>query len=198
MCVIVVLALAGTAYLAVIFNRRAKTDLAERMQPLAAAIGGELDLDEATVSGRYQGQIAFGRVANAPGGFGRLFHVEVIDAAGGSGWEWSSLPEKNSSEPCRTFEGDGALATRLDLDWDELAQVVPHTARQRFGFAYDPASGKVSLIRAMHTRLDIPDVPTFLRQLDTLLLIGDANRRAQGAPPVMPNSALTEMAESQA
>jgi hypothetical protein len=63
-----------------------------------------------------------------------------------------------------------------------LAGVVPEATRQRFGFLYDPAAGMVRLSRAMRTRLDIPDPATFLRQLDALMRLGDANRRAQGAP----------------
>jgi hypothetical protein len=182
MCVIVVLALAGTAYLAAHFNRRAKADLAARLQPLAEAIGGEADVDEARVSGRYGGQLVFGRVASAPGGFGRLFHVEVVDAAGGEGWEWSSLSKKDAPAPKRTFEGNTELERRLGIDWTELAEVVPDAARQRFGFLYDPAAGMVRLSRAMRTRLDIPDPATFVRQLDALVRLGDANRRAQGTP----------------
>ena len=182
MCVIVVLSLAGTAYLAAMFNRRAKADLAARLQPLAEAIGGRADVDEATVTGRHAGQLAFGRVANAPGGFGRLFHVEVVDAAGGRAWEWSSLPSKDAPAPTRRFEGDPALEHRLGVDWDELAAVVPDANRQRFGFLYDPGAGMVRLTRAMRTRLDIPDPAAFVGQLDALVRLGDANRRVQGAP----------------
>ncbi len=182
MCVIVLLSLAGTAYLAATFNRRAKADLAARLAPLAEAIGGEVDVDEATVTGRHAGQLAFGRVANAPGGFGRLFHVEVVDAAGGNPWEWSSLPAKDAPTPARRFEGDPALERGLGVDWDELTTVVPDANRQRFGFLYDPAAGMVRLTRAMRTRLDIPDAATFVRQLDALLGLGDANRQAQGTP----------------
>jgi len=78
MCVIVLLSLAGTAYLAAVFNRRAKSDMQARLDPLAAAIDGVVDVEEARVEGRFHGQIAIGRVANAPGGFGRLFHVELV------------------------------------------------------------------------------------------------------------------------
>ena len=98
MCVIVLLSLAGTAYLAAVFNRRAKSDLLDRLEPLAAAIDGAADVDEARVEGRFRGQIAIGRVAKAPGGFGRLFHVELVDSAGGVAWEWSSLSDKKGSD----------------------------------------------------------------------------------------------------
>ena len=110
MCAIVLISLAGTAYLAAMFNRRAKADMRARLDPLAAAIDGTADVEEARLEGRYNGQIAIGRVSNAPGGFGRLFHVELVDSAGGEKWEWSSLPQKKPPALIRTFEGDPALA----------------------------------------------------------------------------------------
>jgi hypothetical protein len=179
MCVIVLLALAGTAYLAAVLNRRAKADLQERLAPLAEAIEGTVDLDDARVEGRYRGQIALARMANAPGGFGRLFHIELVDAAGGTGWEWSSLVDRKHPQPVRAFEGDPELEARLGVDFAELAAVVPDNRTQRFGFLYDPAAGMVRLTREMRSRLDIPAAETFLRQLETLRQLGEANRRAQ-------------------
>ena len=185
MCVIVAIAVAATAYLAVVFNRRAKDDLVAALTPLAEAIGGKVNLDEATVTGRHAGHLVFGRVANGPGGMGRLFHTEVIDAAGGTTWEWSSLPSRDTPDaPKRTFaSADPDLDGRLGVDWEAAAAVaVPDAARERFGFEYDPASGHVRLSRAMRTRRDVPDAPTFVRQLNTLTALAQANRRAQGAP----------------
>ena len=181
MCVIVLLSLAGTAYLAAAFNRRAKSDLLSRLEPLAAAIDGEADVEEARIEGRYRGQIAIGRVANAPGGFGRLFHVELVDSAGGVPWEWSSLPDKKGPGLIRAFEGDPEVKERLlsSIDFEEAATVVLDDRAQRFGFLYDPAAGMVRLTREMRTRLDIPDAETFTRQLETMQRIGEANRRAQ-------------------
>jgi len=183
MCVIVLLSLAGTAYLAAVFNRRAKSDLQTRLEPLAAAVDGVADVEEARVEGRFEGQIAIGRVANAPGGFGRLFHVELVDAAGGVPWEWSSLPDKKGPGLTRTFEGDREVKERLlsGIDFEEAATVVPDDRTQRFGFLYDPAAGMMRLTREMRTRLDIPDAEMFIRQLETLQRIGEANRHAQGA-----------------
>ncbi|MCC2626814.1 MAG: hypothetical protein K0S14_464 [Thermomicrobiales bacterium] len=183
MCVIVLLSLAGTAYLAATFNRRAKSDLQARLEPLAAAIDGTTDVEEARVEGRFRGQIAIGRVANAPGGFGRLFHVELVDSAGGLPWEWSSLPDKKGPGLTRTFEGDLGVKERLlaGIDFEDAATVVPDNRAQRFGFLYDPAAGMIRLTREMRTRLDIPDAETFIRQLETLQRIGEGNRHAQGA-----------------
>jgi hypothetical protein len=182
MCVIVLLSLAGTAYLAAVFNRRAKSDLQARLEPLGAAIDGAADVEEARVEGRFRGQISIGRVANAPGGFGRLFHVELVDSAGGVPWEWSSLPDKKGPGLTRTFEGDREVKERLlsGIDFEEAATVVPDDRAQRFGFLYDPAA-MIRLTREMRTRLDIPDAETFTRQLETLQRIGEANRHAQRA-----------------
>jgi hypothetical protein len=183
MCVIVVLSLAGTAYLAAVLNRRAKSDLQTRLDPLAAAIDGTVDVEEGQVEGRFRGQIAIGRVANAPGGFGRLFHIELVDSAGGVPWEWSSLPDKKGPGLTRAFEGDPEVKARLlaDIDFEEAATVVPDDRAQRFGFQYDPAAGMIRLTREMRSRLDIPDAETFTSQLETLQRIGEANRRAQSA-----------------
>ncbi|MFM9105835.1 MAG: hypothetical protein ACKOWF_03970 [Chloroflexota bacterium] len=185
MCLLVGLALGGTAWLAAMFNRKAKADLQARLEPIAAAIGGTPDVEEARVEGRYDGAIAFGRAANAPGGFGRLFHVELVDSAGGSRWEWSSLPVKGQPEPTRSFDGGDDLERRLGLDWNALAAVVPDASRQRWGWIYDPDAGMVRLTREMRGRGDIPDPAQFTAQLEALRRIGEANRRAQqvAAPP---------------
>jgi hypothetical protein len=124
-------------------------------------------------------------VANAPGGFGRLLHVELVDSAGGEPWEWSSLPDKKGPGLTRAFEGDPELRERLralaEIDFEEAAMVVPDDRAQRFGFLYDPAAGMIRLTREMRTRLDIPDAGTFTRQLEMLQRLGEANRRAQSA-----------------
>lgn len=190
MCAIVALSLAATAYLAVAFNRRAKADLTTALAPLAAAIDGEADVDEASVTGRHAGQIAIGRVETGAGGIGRVFQIEVVDAAGGNGWEWSSLPVRGDPVPARGFQGGPDLERRLGVDWQEAASVVPNAGAERFGFAYDPTKGVLRLTRAMHTRRDIPDAPTFLRQLDAVVRLGNANRRAQGALAPQPTLAV--------
>lgn len=182
MCAIILLSLAGTAYLAAAMNRRAKEDLLARLEPLAAVIDGTADVEEARVEGRYDGQIAIGRIATAQGGFGRLFHVELVDSVGGQRWEWSSLPDKKLPDPIRTFEGDPTLRERLAIDFEAEAAVVPDDRAQRFGFLYDPDAGMVRLTREMRSRLDIPDAETFRAQLATLRRLGEANRRAQEPP----------------
>jgi hypothetical protein len=109
--------------------------------------------------------------------------VELVDAAGGEAWEWSSLPDKKLPAPVRVFEGDPALRQRLGIDFERVAaEVVPEDRAQRFGFLYDPAAGMVRLTREMRTRLDIPAAETFRRQLEALRQMGEANRRAQERP----------------
>ncbi len=46
MCLVVLLSLGATAYLAVMFNRRGKVDLGEALAPLAELIEGEVDLED--------------------------------------------------------------------------------------------------------------------------------------------------------
>ena len=57
MCLVILIALFGTGYLAVYFTRRAKADLERLLVPLAASIDGESDIDEAEVKGRFNGTI---------------------------------------------------------------------------------------------------------------------------------------------
>jgi hypothetical protein len=181
MCGILALSLGGTAYLAVYFNRRAKRDLEEKLQPLAEAIHGSVNLDRALVEGKHGGDLVFGRVETGAGGIGRVFHVDRLDAAGGVRWEWSSLPDrKDPLTSAVAFESDDpSLADRLGLDWPSLAGVVADASRTRFGFLYDPAAGHVRLTRAMGSRNDIPDAERFIVQVDALGTIARANRRVQ-------------------
>ena len=52
MCAVVIIALAGTAYLAAYFNRRSKNDMQAALEPLAQVIDGEIDVEEGLVKGR--------------------------------------------------------------------------------------------------------------------------------------------------
>ena len=185
MCAILALSLGGTAYLAVYFNRRAKGDLEDKLRPLAEAVHGTVDVDRALVEGRHDGDLVFGRVETGAGGIGRVFHADRIDAAGGDGWEWSSLPSRKERQAIAVaFESrDPSLAARLDLDWTALSTAVADASQTRFGFIYDPIAGHVRLTRAMSSRNDIPDAARFLTQLDVLGTIARANRRVQEEQP---------------
>ena len=84
MCAIGLISIVLTAYLAAHMNRKAKADLSARLQPLADKIDGELQAEEVTVTGHWNGHIAEGRMANALDGPGRVFFTRVVDSAGGA------------------------------------------------------------------------------------------------------------------
>lgn len=184
MCLIVLLSLGLTAYLAVMFNRRAKVDLEEALAPLAELIGGEVDVEEARVEGRYAGHLAEGRVARAGEGPGRVFQTSIVDAAGGQSWERTSTPSKQGKEPPSVsfFSADASLESALAVAWDQMMELVLQPGSDRFRIDYDPASGRLRFQRPMRTRRDIPSPDAFRRQLDLLVTLGPINRRAQGAP----------------
>lgn len=181
MCGVIFVALAGTTYLAVYFNRRAKEDLERALKPLAEFLAGEVDVEEATVTGRYQGHIAEGRVAALPGGMGRFFQISLIDGAGGAPWEWTVT---RSREPggvdSATFKQDvPGVTDRID---EHLQSMKTDSGLAGFWFRveYDPAQGHIRLTRPMRTRRDIPQVSAFTRFLDYLYEIAGFNWSIQG------------------
>ncbi len=184
MCGIVLVSLAATAYMAVAFNRRAKTDLTAALTPLAAAIDGELEIEEASVHGRYAGHIVEGRMANATDGPGRVFRTEVVDSAGGVAWQYLSEPARRHGEsPMQRFESiNSGLAALLRPECDAQLAAVVNPAQDRFRLDYEPEAGRLRFERPMRTRRDIPDVDALRRRLDMLAALGQANRDAQGAP----------------
>ncbi|MEZ4665337.1 MAG: hypothetical protein R2835_01520 [Thermomicrobiales bacterium] len=99
MCVVVILALAGTAYLAAYFNRRSKSDMEAALTPLAKVVDGEMEVEDGKVSGRYQGQLAEGKVATMPGGMSRIFVTTIVESAGGEPWEWTLTRSKEPGGP---------------------------------------------------------------------------------------------------
>jgi hypothetical protein len=184
MCVIVFLALVGTAYLAVVFNRRAKGDLEAALTPLAEVIDGEVNLDDALVKGRYQGHIAEGRMATSFAGPGRVFHTLIIDAAGGAGWQWTlAKPKQPGETPEPTFAGDDPVLddTLGPALGDTLMPLATRATWEQFD--YDPASGFVRRTVPMQTRRDLPHADQFTRQLDTLIKVANLNRQIQHPEP---------------
>lgn len=182
MCGIVILALAATAYMAVVFNRRAKADLLAALSPLAEILDGDTDLENASVRGRYRGHIAEGRATNSPSGPGKVFVTSVIDGAGGIAWSLTASRNK-------------APGSDLEIDFDsmdqgpaiELAPVARRIAATLLPgpgwlqIAYDPAPGHVVLTRPMSTRRDVPDADVFRAQLDSLVILASENRNVQHA-----------------
>ena len=184
MCAITIIAFAGTAYLAVAFNRRGKADLAAALAPLADLVGGEVEVERAEVRGRYSGHLVFGRMANASEGPGRVFQTDLIDPAGGASWRMTSDPPKQSSAPPqeRLETDDADLRTQLALEWATLAAGAIEPRLDRYRIEYDSEAGRLRFSRPMRTRRDIPGVDAFKRQLDLLVALGPINRAAQGAP----------------
>lgn len=181
MCVIVFLALAATAYLAVFFNRRAKADLQSALEPLADLVHGTVDLENATVTGTYEGQIVAARMANAEGGVGRVFQTELVDPAGGIAWVYtSSPPREKDNEPRIEFDSDRPeIRESLPLLDTAPPKKVVDATRERFRLSYDPDAGYLRLIKGMKTRRDIPDVEHLEAQLAFLERLGDENREVQ-------------------
>jgi hypothetical protein len=180
MCVVVGVSLFFTAYLAVMFNRRAKRDLLATLTPLSETLGGEVDLEEAAASGRYEGHIAEGRAANSPEGPGKIFYTSLIDGAGGSKWIYTIRRPKDMSQPIvDKFEGPedeiGQAINQLIERELKSKMVAPGWMRVE----YDPAPGHVRLTRPMVTRRDIPSPEQFKMQLELLLRLAGANRRLQ-------------------
>jgi hypothetical protein len=184
MCGIVLLSLIGTAYLAASMNRRAKADLRAALTPLAELIGGEVSVEEAEVKGRYAGHLAFGRMANAGEGPGRVFQAELVDPAGGAAWRLTSDPARRGGDPPRERleTRDAGVSSRLRPEWPTLVQGVLNPTTDRYRLEYDPDAGVLRFVRPMRTRRDIPGRDEFRTQLDALVALGPINRQAQGAP----------------
>lgn len=177
MCVVLLVSLAGTAYLAVFFNRRAKDDLAAALAPLAEHVDGEIDLDNAEVTGTSGGYPVFARMANASESSGRVFQVDVLDAAGGEPWHYTSNPP-SKRDPARAveFEGDDEVRQLVEPAIETEAHRFLDLQSERFRVEYLPDKGVVRLVRAMRTRRDIPDAGTLAAELDMLTGIAGRNR----------------------
>jgi hypothetical protein len=184
MCAVLFVALAGTAYLAVFFNKRAKADMKTALDPLAAVISGQVDIEEAEIIGTYDGTIARARVTGAEGGAGRVFQVEVIDAAGGEQWRYRSIAHRDDPHPTSEFDSGNQnlksdLADRFELE--PLSNVGDPTKHWMW-VEYSPESGVVRLTLPMQTRRDIPDAEAFTRQLAYVRETGVRNRALQETP----------------
>ena len=184
MCAILFLALAGTSYLAVYFNRKAKEDLEAALIPLAEVVEGTIDLDEASLSGRYRGHLTSANVSTLPGGMGRVFLISLIDGAGGNPWQWTMTRSKDpGGKPVGAFDAEPAGL------WDAAESAMepmikdPALVEAWFRVSYDPTAGHVQLTRPMRNRRDIPAAEAFRRLLDALFAIASANRAVQGPNP---------------
>lgn len=193
MCLVVVLSIAATAYLAVFFNRRAKADLTLALTPLAELVDGEMDLEEAEVLGRFDGEHVKARMANASEGPGRVWQAELLDAAGGLGWEYtSSLPKGEETVARVEFEctNPDMLQFLPSLDPSDVTGVA-NPLHERFRLEYNPESGFLRYIVPMVNRRDIPDVDKLRMQLTFLVRLAKENRTAQESLPVATEGATT-------
>ncbi len=181
MCLVLILALAGTSYLAVYFNRKAKDDLEASLSPLARMIEGTVDLDEATISGKYLGHLTEAKVSTLPGGMGRVFLLSLVDGAGGSDWTWTLTRSKEPGlPPTGEFEAEvEGIAEAANQHFESLTR-DPAMSETWFRVAYAPDAGTISLTKPMQNRRDIPGVETFARLLDDVYGIAAANRSVQG------------------
>lgn len=183
MCLVILIALVGTGYLAVYFTRRAKADVARLLAPLATMIEGEADVEEAEVKGKWQGTIAQGRMANAAAGTVTMWQSEVIDAAGGEGWNFVySRPNQKKKDPAEEIE----IVTESDdlRAWLETwtAETISSTGPQETDWLqveYSPEAGYVRIARPIHNRNGIPAEDAFARDLDFAFEIGAQNRARQ-------------------
>jgi len=180
MCLIVGLSLAATAYIAVMFNRRAKADLLAALTPLADVVEGEVDAEEAVVTGRYRGHLAEGRVGNAPNGPGRVFFTSVVDGAGGERWSVTGRKPKQPDAGIE-FDVEGSLEPPIQHLQSSAKEMLGGflTERGWLKVEYDPVPGYVRLTRPMATRRDIPSAAAFSGALDAMVELAARNRNVQ-------------------
>src|SRR5690606_20989826 len=137
---------------------------------------GDFSVEEAEVTGRFNGKLAFGRMANAEGGPVRVFQTEVIDAAGGEKWLYVSYPKKGDVE----FRPEGSpMRESLTLLQREEFPADLGVHADWLQLEYSPEGGYVRLTVPMGTRKDIPSAEVFRRQLEALDALSDQNRSLQ-------------------
>lgn len=176
---IVIFSLIVTGNLAATFNERAKRDLRVALEPLANQLGGAVNLDDARIDGRSQGQITSAQVISGPGGMGRLFETIYIEPAGGS--EWKAVvrrPKADTGEWDRTFDGPSDVSSAMQAPIFELLDsLLPFPGW--FELTYKPDAGAITLTRAMQSRRDVPVPERFALYLDVLSQVATLNRSAQ-------------------
>lgn len=184
MCAVVLVALAGTAYLAVFFNRRAKADLELALGPLATLIDGTVNLEEAEVSGSYAGYPAFGRMANASEGPGRVFQVDLLDAPGGPSWVYTSNQHASSGEPPTVeYRGPGDLEALVTKVISDHIDEVLEPERERFRVEYLKDQGLLRFVRSIRSRREIPNATSFGTQLEMMRSLAVVNRAFMETQP---------------
>lgn len=192
MCAVVLVALVGTAYLAVFFNRRAKVDLQTALDPLATVVDGTVHLDEAEVVGSYGGYSAFGRMANASEGPGRVFQVDILDATGGVSWVHTSNQHASSGQPPTVhYQGPDDLEGLVSKVVSDHIDGILEPERERFRVEYLRDQGLLRFIRSIRSRREIPNASSFEAQLDMMRTLAVVNRSFMQAYPDQPEAEET-------
>lgn len=185
MCAVVFVALVGTAYLAVFFNRRAKADLELALGPLATLIDGTVNLDEAEVSGSYDDYPAFGRMANASEGPGRVFQVDILDASGGAAWVYTSNQHASSGEPPTIdYRGPSDLEELVTKVIGDHIDAILEPERERFRVEYLQDQGFLRFVRSIRSRREIPNATSLETQLKMMRSLAVVNRAFMETRPV--------------
>jgi hypothetical protein len=181
MCMVIVVALVGTSYLAVYFTRKAKADLEKLLAPLAEHVDGEFDVSDAEVKGTWHRTIVMARMAGAAGGTVRVWQVDLIDSAGGEAWNYVySRPKKNQTEPVIDIVTENPVIAEALAKVDRARiEVLDPDAVDWVQVEYNPEAGHVRVARPMHGRNDIPGPDSLERDLIFLEQIGIENRTLQ-------------------
>ena len=182
MCLVIVVALVGTGYLAVYFTRRAKADVARLITPLADMIDGEADVDEAQVTGRWQDTLVIGRMANAAAGTVTMWQSDLIDSAGGAGWNFVySRPnlKKERPEEIEIVTESAELRTWLETWTVADIEAIAPGATDWVQVEYSPDGGYIRIARPIQGRNGIPAPAAFASDLDFAHSIGAENRQRQ-------------------
>lgn len=182
MCLVILVALVGTAYLAVYFTRRAKADVKRLITPLADLIDGEADVDEAEVKGKWKDTLVLGRMAGAAAGTVTLWQTDVIDSAGGDAWNFVySRPNQKKERPeeIEIVTESPAMQAWLET-WtvDDITPIEP-MATDWVQVEYTPEGGYIRVARPIQGRNGIPSPEAFQRDLDFAHEVGTRNRALQ-------------------
>ena len=183
MCLVILIALVGTAYLAVYFTRRAKADVLRLLTPLAELTDGEADVDEAEVKGKWKDTIVLGRMANAAAGTVTLWQSDLIDSAGGETWNFVySRPNPKKKDPAEEIEivtESAEIRSWLET-WtaEDIAPIQP-LETDWVQVEYSPEAGSIRVARPIKGRNQIPTADAFASDLDFAYAIGAENRQRQ-------------------
>lgn len=184
MCLVIVIALIGTGYLAVYFTRRAKADVERLITPLAEMVEGEANVDDAEVTGKWNGSLVMGRMANAAAGTVTMWQTDLIDAAGGEAWNFVySRPnvKKERPEEIETVTDSDEIRSWLET-WtvESISSIQPH-ATDWVQVEYSPEAGHIRIARPIPGRNGIPTPEAFANDLDFAHQVGNENRQRQQA-----------------